>query len=110
VSDAAPRDSAQAGEWPPWPPPRPLGPTGREPRGFECGGEAWLAWVAGTGIGGTGTYNLALLEAVRFARRAEPDVAAHEALLAHGSFLQLFDEELCAVLERARRGHGPTRR
>lgn len=61
----------------------------------------WLAWIAGRSVGGTGSYNLALIEAVHFARAERPDRPLREALLGRGKFAELSDAELVALLAAA---------
>jgi hypothetical protein len=70
-------------------------------RRFSHDGEEWVAWLSGEGSLGTGAYGLAHVEAVHFARAAEPARPLMEALLARGRFVNLFDAELCRLLAAA---------
>jgi hypothetical protein len=89
------------GDAPPPAPPRELPRTGPSERTFEHEGRRWIARLAGKGAGGTGSYGLALLEAVHFAAAEAPGTPLREALLARSRFEGLFDSELAALLERA---------
>jgi hypothetical protein len=93
-------------DWPQWPPPRPLEPPAPETRVFEAQGARWCARLAGGGIGGTGRYNLALIESVHFMLESEPERPLREVLLAWGTFAGLHDAELVALLARARPAAG----
>lgn len=70
-------------------------------RRFHHGGEEWQAWVSGGGALGTGALGLGPVDAVHFARAAEPGRPLREALLARGRFDGLFDEELAVLLDGA---------
>jgi hypothetical protein len=70
---------------------------------FDYEGEAWIARAAGKGAGGTGSYGLAMMEAVHFCRAAEPVTPLYEALVAAGTLTGLFEDELQLLLSRAHR-------
>lgn len=72
-------------------------------RSFVHEGEEWLAWLSGAGAYGTGTFGPASLEAVHFAKAADPGTPLYEALLPAGRFHGLFDDELVELLRRASR-------
>jgi hypothetical protein len=74
-------------------------PAGR--RRFVTPAGEWVAWVAGRGVGGTGSYGLALLEAVRFARVEQPDRPVSEVLVGRGTFDRSGEDELVQLLTRA---------
>jgi hypothetical protein len=71
-------------------------------RAFSCDGEAWLAWISGSGAYGTGPYGLGHVKAVHFARASEPDKPVCEALLETRDLDGLFDDELIALFRGAR--------
>jgi hypothetical protein len=73
-----------------------------ERRRFATADGEWLAWLAGRSVGGTGSYNLALLEAVHFARAEQPAQALREALVARGQFECVSDSELAQIWAIAR--------
>jgi hypothetical protein len=73
-----------------------------EPRTIATPDGEWIARLAGRSVGGTGSYNLALLESVFFSRAHDPDTPVREILLARGSFERLSDVELASALEQAR--------
>lgn len=87
----------------PPPPPRELQRDPAAERRFELNGEEWVARLAGKGACGTGSYGLGLVDAVQFCYGADPDRPVAEALLAHGRFSSLFDEELARLLAGATR-------
>ena len=95
-----PRSSPDA---PPPLPPRELEADGGVCVPFESDGEAWVARSAGKGAGGTGSYGLAMLEAVHFCRASEPATPLFEALVAAGTLAGMFPDELRALLGRATR-------
>jgi pyruvate/2-oxoglutarate dehydrogenase complex dihydrolipoamide acyltransferase (E2) component len=70
-------------------------------RHFATPSGEWVAWVAGTGVGGTGGYNHALLEAIRFARAEAAAVPLREILVGRGTFDGLADAELAELCGRA---------
>ncbi|HEX6306843.1 MAG TPA: hypothetical protein VFZ69_01580 [Longimicrobiales bacterium] len=87
------------------PPPAPPHELDRERGGerrFTHEGRHWIARVGGKAAYGTGSYGLALVEAVHFCDAADPDRPLREALLAHGEFDALFDSELIRLLGSAR--------
>jgi hypothetical protein len=88
---------------PPPPPPRELEPHAGICIPFEFEGEPWIARAAGKGAGGTGSYGLAMMEAVHFCRASAPVTPLFEALVAAGALAGLFPDELCVLLRRARR-------
>lgn len=96
-------EPAPAPDAPPPAPPRELEPETSICIPFEFEGEPWLARAAGKGAGGTGSYGLAMVEAVHFCRAAEPVVPLYEALVAAGTLAGMFPDELCALLRQARR-------
>jgi hypothetical protein len=71
-------------------------------RSIRIGEQEWVARVEGTSAAGNGSYNLALLAALRFSRASEPDRPILEVLLPAGRFPVLFDEELVELFGRAR--------
>jgi hypothetical protein len=73
-----------------------------EPRTIETPDGEWIARLVGRSVGGTGSYNLALLEAIFFFRAHDPETPLREILVGRGSFERLSDAELAALLERAR--------
>jgi hypothetical protein len=77
-----------------------VGPAGGG-RSFRVGEEAWVARVAGTGLGGTGHLASARMVIVRFFRAGD-ERPASEALLPAGRFDHLFDDELARLLASAR--------
>lgn len=87
---------------PPRGPPRPLSRSPTESRTLEIDGESWTARVAGSSVAGTGSYNLALVEAVHFAPAKRDAAPRREALLPHGVFAHLADAELVTAFRRAR--------
>lgn len=82
-------------------PPQELPREASPAREFDADGARWIAQLAGKGACGTGSYGLALLEAVHFCAAAEPSKPLREALLARGRFDALYDAELVALLARA---------
>lgn len=82
-------------------PPRELERAASDERQFVAEDRSWIARIAGKGACGTGSYGLGLVDAVHFCDAAEPAVPLREALLAHGRFETLFDDELVALLARA---------
>ena len=71
-------------------------------RAFEADGEAWLAWVAGHGAGGTGHTGPGMVVAVHFARAEQRERPMFEALVPQHRFEGLYDVELRALLAAAR--------
>ncbi|HEX6135127.1 MAG TPA: hypothetical protein VFZ24_14255 [Longimicrobiales bacterium] len=71
-------------------------------RRFTHDGRTWIARLGGKSAYGTGSYGLAMVEAIHFFDAAEPDRPLREALLAHGAFDALFDAELVRLLETSR--------
>lgn len=87
------------------PPPAPPQELPRDPAGereFEAEGRRWVARLAGKGAAGTGAYGLGLVDAVHFCAADRADRPLREALLPHGRFSHLFDDELRALLAGAR--------
>lgn len=74
-----------------------------EPRRFPAQGSDWIATHAGRGAGGTGRIAHARLEAIRFARAAEPEQIVAEVLAPHARLDDLYDDELAALLAQALR-------
>lgn len=72
-----------------------------EQRRFVAEGREWIARIAGHGAYGTGPRGLGLIEAVHFFDAERPERPLREALIAHGRFPFLFDDELAALLARA---------
>jgi hypothetical protein len=70
-------------------------------RRFTTADGEWLAWLSGAGAVGTGAWGLGHIEAVHFARSAEPARPLREALLPRGRFDGLFDAELEKLLAAA---------
>lgn len=70
-------------------------------RRFATEGREWIARVAGRGAYGTGQWGLGLIEAIHFFGADRPDVPVREALLAHGRFAFLHDDELITLLAGA---------
>lgn len=96
-------ESSSSPDAPPFPPPRELEPHTGICVPFEFEGEPWIARAAGKGAGGTGSYGLAMMEAVHFCRASEPVTPLYETLVAAGALAGLFPDELCVLLQRARR-------
>jgi hypothetical protein len=71
-------------------------------RRVRIGGEEWIARLEGTSAAGNGSYNLAMLAAVRFRRVESPDRPVLEVLIARGRFHTLHDEELAELFGQAR--------
>lgn len=71
-------------------------------RRFSDGTQEWLARVSGACVYGTGVAGTAPIVSISFARAATPDSTARIALSASGILENAFDEELVALLERAR--------
>lgn len=69
-------------------------------RGFQSGGQEWVARSAGGGAAGTGALGLAQLDAVHFFP-AGAERPTHEALTARGRLAHLHESELVALLARA---------
>lgn len=86
---------------PPPSPPRELARLPAAERRFEFEGRSWVARLSGKSAYGTGSFGLGLVDAVHFADAAAPDVPLYEALLAHGRFHGMFDEELRTLLRRS---------
>jgi hypothetical protein len=89
------------GDTPPPAPPQELSRGAGEPREFGHGGRRWIARLSGKGATGTGSYGLGLIDAVHFFDAEQPARPLREALLPHGRFESLFDEELAALLDAA---------
>ena len=100
-----PRVAAARGQ-PPAPLPvreeRPPPPPPEEPVRFEADGGRWLARVAGRGAGGHTLGTAARLVLVTFAPEEQPDPPALEALHAGCDLEALSEDELRALLARAR--------
>jgi len=89
------------GDTPPPAPPRELPRATDDDRAFEHRGARWIARLAGRGACGTGSYGLALVEAVHFYDAGHPERPLREALVARGRFESLYDAELGVLLESA---------
>jgi hypothetical protein len=96
------------------PPARPVEPERHRPlprdsaaerhtgdREFEHKGRRWIARLAGTGLAGTGSCALGLIDAVHFHAADDSGRPLREALLPRGRFGLLFDTELADLLEGA---------
>lgn len=81
--------------------PHELEPDPAERRSFVVGDEEWIAFVAGKGAWGSGSYGLGMVVAVQFVRASAPDQPVREILVARGRFSGLFDDELRALLAEA---------
>lgn len=90
------------GDTPPPAPPHELRHDSAGDRQFEHEGRTWIARAGGKGVCGTGSYGLGLVEAIHFFDPSAPDRPLREALVAHGSFSSLYDEELVRLLQTAR--------
>jgi hypothetical protein len=95
---SAGRDGADG---PPPLPPRELARGPAVERQFEHDGRSWVARLSGKSAYGTGSFGLGLVDAVHFADAAAPELPLFEALLAHGRFHGMFDEELRVLLKRS---------
>lgn len=85
-------------------PPAPPHELAREEAGeraFTSEGRRWIARLSGKGAQGTGSYGLGLIDAVHFHDAEQPERPLREALLPHGRFESLYDEELGELLARA---------
>ncbi|MEX1182668.1 MAG: hypothetical protein WEF86_05500 [Gemmatimonadota bacterium] len=81
--------------------PRELTRSRHSERWFEINDEKWVARPSGKGAWGTGSYGLGLVDAVHFCRAEDPHAPVAEALLPHGRFDALYDEELAHLLAGA---------
>jgi hypothetical protein len=90
------------GDAPPPAPPHELRHDTARERQFEHEGKAWIARLGGKSALGTGSYGLALVEAVHFFAADDPERPLREALIAHGVFDGLFEVELTQLLRTAR--------
>jgi hypothetical protein len=81
---------------------RPAAPPAGGERHVRIGEEQWIARLEGTSAAGNGSYNLAMVAAVRFSRASDPERPILEVLLAAGRFSTLFESELVELFGRAR--------
>jgi hypothetical protein len=89
------------GDTPPPAPPHELKRAEGERR-FTHEGRTWLARLGGKAACGTGSYGLALVDAVHFLDPSDPERPLREALIARGDFDALYDAELIRLLATAR--------
>jgi len=90
------------GDTPPPTPPHELPRDAQVEHRFTHEGRSWLARLSGKGACGTGSYGLALVEAVHFFDPAEPDRPLREALMPCCDFEALFEAELIRLLAQSR--------
>jgi hypothetical protein len=96
-------DTRSSPDAPPPAPPRELETQNGICVPFDSEGEAWIARAAGKGAGGTGSYGLAMMEAVHFCRASDAATPLYETLVAAGTLAGLYVEELRTLLGRAKR-------